>query len=216
MKITRLERAKTTDRINIFVDEEYLFSIEENTLVKFGLYKDKHLNKEEIQEIQRYDTYEYLYSKALGYISIRARSEKEVWKYLKNKLKKLKDEEKNLTEIVGKVVAKLKENKYLDDKNFAKWVVNSKLNQKKYSRKQIRQRLFQSGISREITNDLLNKEENIEKEQESLKKLAKKKAKQLESQDIPVAKRKEKLIIYLQGKGFSWDEIKKLRIEKEK
>ncbi len=46
MKITRVYRGVKSNRINIDIEEEFAFSVEESTLVKFNLFLGKEIDRE--------------------------------------------------------------------------------------------------------------------------------------------------------------------------
>ncbi|NLY80165.1 MAG: recombination regulator RecX, partial [Lysinibacillus sp.] len=79
-KITR--QKKNQERYNIYLNEEYAFSVDESTLVKFGLTKGKILDSFEIDEITYEDEIAKAFNRALNFLSYQMRSEYEVRKKL--------------------------------------------------------------------------------------------------------------------------------------
>ena len=76
---------KRTDRYNIFVDEKYAFSVDEEVLLKFQLKKGKEIDSLVLSQIQFHDEIQKAFTAALDYLSYRMRSEAEVRLFLKKK-----------------------------------------------------------------------------------------------------------------------------------
>lgn len=79
--ITKITRQKNNkERYNIYLNEEFAFSVDESTLIKFGLTKGKLLDSFEIDEIAYEDEIAKAFNRALSYLSYQMRSEYEVKK----------------------------------------------------------------------------------------------------------------------------------------
>lgn len=208
MKITKLERAKKTDRINVFVDNEYNFSVSENTLVKYNLYKDKEISKTEIGEIKKTDIYEFGLTKAIEHVARRPRSRNEIKTYIEQKLYKRKLDEKSKEDIINEVIAKLESLDYINDKTFTEWIVKSRTNQQKKSEKEVVSELIKFGIDKEIYRPILRNYFNSDTKLEIIEKLATKKLKSSRIQRLDSTERKQKTTEYLLRKGFNYSDIK--------
>ena len=136
------------------------------------------------------------YNKALEFLSYRPRSEKEV----RDKLATKKVE----PDIIGKIISKLKEKKFIDDEEFAKGWIESRLRFKPRSSRLIKLELKQKGIDPEIINNL---QLTINSDLESAKKLVEKRIERLKN--LPKQEIYQKLGRFLASKGFNWDTIKK-------
>ena len=146
------------------------------------------------------EDFEKFYNLALRFLSYRPRSEKEV----RDKLKTKKVEPL----IIEKIIAKLKEKKFINDEEFAKGWIESRLTYKPRSINLIKRELLQKGISRELTDaQISNFQFPISNELENAKKLIEKRLSRYRGLD----RRKiyEKLGRFLASKGFNWDTIKK-------
>jgi len=208
MKISRIYRGKKSNRINIDVDEEFKFSVEEASLIQFNLFVGKEIDERLENEIKEYDQFEYLYTKAIGYIARRPRSEKELLEYLEKK------SEKRFKRILPKAIKttleSLKDKKYLDDREFAKWFADTRLNQKKYSSYQIKSELsIKFGVNQNTIEEVLEGLEGQERTEEAIDNLINKKYSQYKSKHKSDSIAKEKMIAYLSSKGFGWEDIKK-------
>ncbi|MEF2096891.1 recombination regulator RecX [Bacillus sp. CFBP9009] len=117
-KITTQKKRK--DRYNIFVDEKYAFSVDEEVLLKFHLKKGMELDDLLLAEIQFHDEIQKAFTDALNYLSYRMRSESEIRLYLKKK----ETEEP----IIKEAIHKLYSFNYLDDLEFAKAYVRTHVN----------------------------------------------------------------------------------------
>lgn len=208
MKISRIYRGKKSNRINIDVDEEFGFSVEEGSLVKFNLFLGKEIDQSEANEIIGHDKYEYLYNKALEHIARRPRSEKELREFLEKKsAKRFKEIE---LASIDRTIEELKNRKHLDDVEFAKWFADTRMNQRKYSLFQIRSELsMKFGIDREIIDQTLREINEREGEIEAIENLIGKKYGQYKARHKDAHVAKEKMIGYLSSKGFGWEQIKK-------
>lgn len=145
------------------------------------------------------DNFDKFYNKALYFLSFRPRSEKELRDYLKkNKVDDLTSE---------KIINSLKNNKFLNDEEFAKWFKQQRTLIKPKATTVIKMELKQKGITEEIISEIFKDE--TESDLEKAKKLAEKRiTRYLGLHD----KRKvyEKMGRYLASKGFNYDVIKEV------
>jgi len=142
------------------------------------------------------DNFEKFYNKALEFLSYRPRSEKEV----RDKLKTKKVE----SSTIDKIIAKLKEKKFLNDEEFAKMFSENRLKFRPRSLRLIKLELKRKGIVSEIINNLQLTDDS---DLESAKKLVEKRIGRVK--ELPKQVIYEKLGRYLASKGFNWDTIKK-------
>jgi len=196
MQITKVTKAvKTECRYNVFVDEEYSFSLDESQLVDLGVRKGQELTDEELAQLKSESSFGKSYIRAMDLISRRQRSEKEIRDYAWKK--------QWSPEVRDRVTERLKECGYLNDEKFAKSFVRSRAN-RGFSNRKMRTELIKKRIKRELIDHVL-KDEDFN-ELESLKNLIIKKRDKYESD--------EKLIQYLMRQGFRYDHIKSILDEK--
>lgn len=148
------------------------------------------------------DNFEKFYNKALEFLSYRTRSEKEVRDKLKVQSEKFKVEDS--AALIDKIIAKLKEKKFINDKEFARMFLENRLRFKPRSERLIKLELKQKGIDQETINNLQLTRGN---DLESAKKLVEKRIGRLKN--LPKQEVYEKLGRHLASKGFDWDTIKK-------
>lgn len=139
---------------------------------------------------------EKFYNYALRFLSYRPRSEQEI----RNKLKEKRVEQ----EIIEKIISKLKDKRFINDEEFAKGWMESRLRFKPRSLRLIKIELKQKGIGPETINNL---QFTIDSDLESAKKLVERKLKRLKT--LSKQEIYEKVGRYLASKGFNWDIIKK-------
>ncbi len=143
------------------------------------------------------DDFEKFYNKALKFLSFRPRSEKEIIDKLKSK--------KASEDIIKKIIEKLKEYKFIDDLEFAKAWVNSRIKTNQRGWRLIQSELKLKGISKEIIDNIYDSGKVIN-ELEMAKKLVEKKVPRY--RNLPKQKVYQRLGRLLLSKGFNWDIIK--------
>ena len=145
------------------------------------------------------------YNLSLRYLSYRSRSEKEIKDYLKEKSAK----SPSLTEeIINKILEKLKEYEFIDDRKFAKFWVEQRTKFKRKPIRVIEYELKQKGIDSNLIEEILLAYDEKDLDLENAKKLAEKKLDFYRS--LPPQKRQEKVMGYLLRKGFGYDIVKKV------
>ncbi len=207
MIVTKLERAKKSNRVNVFIDEEYAYSVTEQTLIDLGLYKGQEFDQEQLLKAKQQAFFARLYDGCLARIASRPRSEYEMRTYLAQRLYKL-DQSKD-RELIERIVEKLKDKKYIDDEQFAKWWVDNRMSFSPKSKRALQSELTKKGIdSKTIAQVLLSVggESELELAREHAVKFSSK------SRFLALDKRaqREKLARMLQRKGFGWDVIEKV------
>ncbi|HVS78874.1 MAG TPA: RecX family transcriptional regulator [Candidatus Saccharimonadales bacterium] len=193
MKITSIKRqVKNAERVSIFVDGKYEFSLSLDELVKYKLRNGAELDEADIKKFKKISADGKLRARALEWLLNRPHSEREFRDYLYRK----KAEKEQIEKLVNEFSSK----GYLDNAKFAAWFVELQVRRNKSDR-QIRAELFKKGISRELVDEVVGTEENDEISR--LKNLVEKKSKLSRYQNDP-----QKLARYLVGQGFSWQLVK--------
>lgn len=196
-KITDLKQGvRNPDRVNIYVDSKFSFSLDISQVVDFGIKVGMEISASDLEEFKKASEFGKLYQRALEWVLVRPRSIRETNDYLYKKIfeKKL---DKNY---IDRIIEKLKAKKYLDDQRFAEYYVENRFVKKGVSTKRLKMELLKKGVSKEIIEEVLaNSDRNDEKE---LKKMIAKKRSRY-SDD-------EKLIAYLCRQGFQYDLVQEL------
>lgn len=142
----------------------------------------------------------YLYKLSLYYLSRRQRSEKEIRDYLKKKFNDLDQ--------IDKVVTKLKEQRFLDDYEFAKTWIENRIRLKPKGWSALAFELKLKGISKEIIEELRikNYESKTISEKDIIKELIKKRIDKYVN--LPKQKIYQKLGGFLLRRGFGIQDVK--------
>ena len=185
-----------------FEDNSYIISV--NTFAHFALYDGKEITQEELEEILSHDLRTDLYERVVNYISYSPRTESQVKQYIRKYFKKIGIFELNIDSesLIDEIVNKLKEYKYINDRDYAEMFVKSRLKNKPRSRYFLLSELLSKGIDKQMANEVLDI--LMPDSYEVLKMLYEKKYR-----DEPMTFDDKKKISYLQRKGFLWDDISK-------
>jgi regulatory protein len=200
MLITAIKEQKNKNRVNIYLDNRFAFGLAKEVLVDFSLSEGQELTEEEIDKILEKDQKVKALQKCFRWLSIRARSEKE----LENKLK----EKGFASKIIKQTIERIKELGYLNDKEFARLFVEMRKTGRPKGKFFIRRDLKQKGISEDIIKETLTKFYSEKEEKELALSLAKKKIKSYGH--IPNEKIYQKLANFLASRGFGWPVIKEV------
>ena len=186
-KITKIEQQKKKkNRVNIYIDGEFLLGLYKDTVIKYYLYENKEITPEEISSIKKFEEFTDAKEKVLNFISYRERSRKEIKDYLSNK-------EISLV-ITNKVLNDLENANLIDDRRFAAaWIKNrNKINPK--GNFALKMELKEKGIEENEIEKLLEDVDEKENARKALKKAVKKYGKEISA--------KKKILEYLQRRGF--------------
>ena len=169
--------------------------ITEDTIVRFMLSRDKVISQEELKEIQDFAKFSYGKNLALYHLSFKARTEKEVSEYLKKYGIDAK--------IVSQVIANLKEDKWINDSQYAYTIINANQLSGDKGPYVLTQKLAQKGISKSTIEEILKEFDFSEVAQRIANKLLKK-----YEGKLPARALQDKIIQNLTNKGFSYSDAK--------
>lgn len=198
-------QVKNSNRVSIYLDGRYSFSLTVDQLASFNFKKGDDLSLEEVEAYKDESSYGKLKAVALDYLLLRTRSKKEFRDYLFRKTLSTYDKKGKkiirYTDVQAKrVYEHFLNTKYLDDELFAKtWVENRNL-KKGVSKKKLYQELKQKGIEDYVIEQALRVSGRDDLGE--LKKVLAKKAERYKGDD-------NKLIRYLASLGFNYEDIKK-------
>jgi regulatory protein len=195
--ITKIEaQKKNTDRVNIYINDEFFMSVFTELVYTFNLKKGMEIDKDSLKSLLDDDMYIKAKNKALNILSKADQSEKKIREKLSSDFE---------DSIIDKVLNFLKNNKFIDDNLLAQKIVNTNVNLNKCGKNKIKQNLYNKGIDLESISEAIS---NIDSdtEFENAMYLAKKRYDRIKNDD----KRKiyQKLSQHLAYKGFSYDIIK--------
>ncbi|SFL44759.1 regulatory protein [Paenibacillus sp. 1_12] len=154
--ITKIERQKRAkDRYNLYIEEQYVFSVHEDVLIKYSLTKGTAINKDEMKKIVEAQDKQQAYLDAIRLLSFRLRSEYELKARLLQKGYELPTIENTLD--------RLRREQYIDDSLFAEQLTQQRIQSAKKGRNWIKQELQQKGLKSEhITSAIEQIDEQIE------------------------------------------------------
>lgn len=193
MKISAIkQQIKNKDRLSIYVDESYAFSLSQNGLLSAGLAVGDELTEEQLQQLKQLSDEDKMYERTLNLLSIRPRSRWEIETYLKRK--------KVDVPLQQAIIGRLEKSNLIDDEAFARSWVESRRLLKPTSKRKLWQELKVKRISDDVISTVLAQDETDEAS--VLRELISRKRKQPKYQD------QLKLMQYLSRQGFSYGDIK--------
>lgn len=123
-------------------------SLDEDTIIKFGVFKDHIFTTAEFENIKNTNLENKAFLKAINYLSYRARSKHEIYQYL---------QKQELTEImIENIIEKLSQFGYINDQRFASELVDYESRVKLRGPLYIAQTLQTKGISPELITNALS------------------------------------------------------------
>lgn len=197
-KITSIEPQKRKGRYNIFLDGEFAFGADKETIYNFGLRKNDDLSEEKINEIREYDEFNFGKKIAYRFLNYKPRTEKEIRKKLKeNKISEMSSD---------KVITSLKNLKYLDDNQFAKQYLEEKLLNNPKGKRLIAIKLAEKGIGKDVIENVIESAYSGDIEIKKAKDLLTKYLKKIRAKSE--SDKKQKCYRHLLSKGFDYEIIK--------
>lgn len=199
---------KDKNRVNIFIDRRFDFSLDISQLVDAKLKVGQTLTESELENLRHLSDFGKLYQRTLEYTLTRPHSEKEIRDYLKKKTTpgtiRTRDREtgRYVTKpkitypksLVAPVLDRLRDKGHIDDARFARFMVENYHARKGASSRQLSLRLRQKGVSEQVISEALAASPRDESE-EIAKIITKKRAKYDD----------QKLITYLTRRGFDYE-----------
>lgn len=198
--ITKIEiQKKNKERVNIYLDEEYAFSISAELVYKENLKVKDVVDIEKLKSVADKESYLRCKNSALKIIERSYKTEKEVIEKLQ-----MKGYEQNHIEAS---IEFLKEYKFLNDDYYAEAFIKDKLNSKGSQR--IKQDLIKKGIPRDKIEEKL---EGIDKSagKNTARVLANKKLRIIQKSENDTYKISGKLYRFLISKGYTYDVVKEV------
>lgn len=207
--ITRIEQQKRRkQRYNLYINDEYAFSVHEDVLIKHELAKGQTIDRDRMNVIVQDDEKQQAYNTALRFLSHVARSSKE----LERKLLEKQFEQ----HIVAAVIQKLTKQRYIDDEQFATMLTQQRVTYQKRGKLWVKRELEAKGLSAMHVEDAMAQiDEQTESEQAYS--IAQKRWERLNNEQ-PL-NRKRKVNDFLLRRGYSYgivnDVLKRLEAGQE-
>ena len=156
--------------------------------------------------------FEKFYNSSLRFLSYRPRSEKEIRDNLVRKSRGARSgsaRKKIDPTMIDRVINKLKEQKFINDEEFAKWWIEQRTSFRPRSLRLIKIELRQKGISNEIIDKMIYDLRLMIDDLEQAKKLVEKRIRRFRNKfGMTREEMNQKLGGFLARRGFDWDTIK--------
>ena len=195
MEITSVERnKKNKDRMSVYIDYKYCFSIEEEDYFKLNLYEKKEITGEEINYIKNNINYRAAKSTAIRFLSLKYRCEKEI--RVKLELSGFDDE------VIENVLEELKSMGYINDRIYTQKYIHDRSKLKPKSKRGLKLELKNKGVTEDIIDEVIG-EWDIDEDAVAFG-LAKKKFGKYDIKDENITR---KIYSFLQHRGYSFETI---------
>jgi len=191
---------KNKQRYSIFVDDEFLLGVAEQTLLKFGLTKGTTVTPSLFRKLQRAEGSFAIKSYLMKLLGRRDHARKELFtKAIRKDYSK---------EVIETVLDELEQKGYVDDTGFADKFASDKSRLNKWGPKKIKAHLYKKGISKSVAEQSINKAFEAENlEERFLNLVLKHKRRFLREKDH--YKRRKKIFDHLARKGYRASSIYK-------
>lgn len=191
--VTRVSpQQATAERMNIYLDGKYAFSMSLRALAEQPVSVGDHLSTADIERLRNADEPDRATNAALNLLAHRGRSERE----LRQRLRQKGFTQAAIDETIRRVV----DWGYLNDERFAASWVEQRSSSKPRSRRALAHELREKGVDRELITHAID-EADID-EAADAKRLAADKWRKERAQ--PLDKRRQRTAGYLARRGYSW------------
>lgn len=199
-KITKIEVQKNNkERVNIYIDGEYSFSLTDELIYKEGLKVNQCIDVDRLEKIAKEESYHKCKNTALRIIEKTYKSKKE----LKDRLI-LKGYE---IDVIERVIELLKEYNLQNDENYTKMYIKDKI--KSQGQNKIKYTLIKKGISEELIQEEMETVDD-DYQKEVAYSLAVKKMNVLSKREDDKYKLSQKLYRFLISKGYSYSVVSEI------
>lgn len=148
MEITSVEKnRKNKDRLSVYIDGRFSFTISEEDYISLNLYEQSEISEETLEYIKDTLNVREARAKAVRYLSLKLRTEKEVREKLLN--------EGYDPDCTTKVIDELKAIGYINNKLYAQKYLYDRSKLKPASRRMMRLELLSRGIEEETADEVL-------------------------------------------------------------
>lgn len=190
-KISKIEAQKRKGRYNIYLDEKYEFPVSEDVLIKYQLFKGMEIDETLKTELINADTVSKLYARALNYLAHQLRTVAEV----REKLSELTDDVNRIDE----VVAKLGEQRLLNDQNYADSYVRTIVDEGQKGPGAIRRHLQNKKVANSMIEQAINQYFSTNDQVANGTKVAKQQLKRMKRESTRRSLDKTRQFLYQRG-----------------
>lgn len=194
MKVTKFKKIK--NKYKVYFDNDTNLDLYEDTILKYDLLLKKDIDNKLLDEIVDYNNMEDIYFISIKYISIKIRSKKELYKYLKKKNYEDND--------INTVINRLEKENIINDDIYVKSYIHDRFYLSSDGLLKIKYDLINMKIDESIINKYI---EEIDREEviNKLDKLVDKKIKSIKNYSGNVLKLK--LLNYFNNLGYDKSDI---------
>lgn len=202
--ITAIEPQRRKGRVNIYVDGEFVIGVGEKVTADLGLRVGREMSSERLREIAGAEEVHKATESAIGLLEVRPRAKREIETRLR---------QKGCDDyVIGQVIEKLTRLELVDDTQFAAQWVEAKTRitgSRPIGRRRLTQELFQKGVAKK---EIAAAVERVTDDDELAlaRAAAKKKVRQVPTDPAILREERQKLIGFLQRRGFGWDVVKQV------
>ena len=191
MKIDKYVKDKN-GMYKLLLDNDDILLIHEDLILKYELLLKKNIDDSLREKIEKENLIYTAYNLSIKYLNTKARSEKEIYEYLK---KRQVDDD-----IIKECISLLRKNNYINDELYSKMYINDKINLSNDGPYKIRKALTDLGVREEYINSNIDIfDSSLEKEK--IEKLVDKQIKLNHNKSAYVLK--NKILNYLVNLGYT-------------
>lgn len=197
-KITKISQQKSKDRVNVYLDHKFGFSLDLENFVKYNLKAGQELSRSDIEAIKSKGDLARFTEQLVKFACLRPRSRWEIERWLARK--------KIPKEFKSKLIKKLEKFELLNDQKFAEWWIGQRIEFRPRSNAELTSELINKHIDKDTIKMVLGNANLNEVE------LATRVLRKHDYKWNRIKNEKErfrKMSQYLGRKGYSWDVIKK-------
>ncbi|HUG15775.1 MAG TPA: regulatory protein RecX [Thermomicrobiales bacterium] len=195
--ITRIAPTqRDPERVSVFIDETFAFALPAILVAQRGLKRGDDLDEDAVRELEGIAVAERATEAALTFVSYRPRSEREVRDRLRRRAYP--------PAAIDYAIEKLRGWRYLDDKGFAEFWVENRVEHSPRGRRALASELAAKGVDRTVAGEVLDNAE-LNEEAAALE-LARKRLRSLANLDPQT--RRRRLSDYLARRGYGWDVVR--------
>lgn len=199
MRITALHpQAKNPDRLNVFVDGQFLLGVHIKVAAELGLHPGQELSPAQLEHLRHEEGVQQAVERALNFLSFRPRSREEVRRYLRRK--------EATPEQIESALERLDHLDLIDDHAFAEFWIESREQFSPKGAQALKNELRTKGVKREVIDELVTDEQD---DSRALQAGRKKALLLLRQPDIDFTTFRTRLGPFLQRRGFGYEVTKR-------
>jgi regulatory protein len=186
------------ERFVITLDDDQQIVLTPEIVLKYSIAPQQEYSDEAFLEILEEDAMRQAKDQALRYLTRRPHSRRELMRKMREKGFR--------TTIINRALDELEKVDLVNDKEFTRLFILNELRLRPVSRMLLVQKLIQRGISQDLfkpfLDELLSEEQELQMARELAEKFVKTHSRE-QGQKL-----QQKLVRFLQGKGFNWEQIR--------